>query len=235
MKKLAKFLLGRDRGEAALEPKLLLFDFDGTIADTFEAGFDILNTLAPEFGFRALKKTDLETARDMRLSELIKFLKIRPTKIAKIARRAAEELSARIHEIGPLPEMIPIIKELQQRGYRLGILTSNSPENVGIFLKNHDFQVFDFIRSSSKLMGKAREIKAIRKILRLQRSEILLIGDECRDIEAAHRAGVAIVALAGGYNSQRALAATKPQFLLEQPSDLLKLLPESGVVRPLLE
>lgn len=230
VKILSKYLLGREEEDPTLRPKLLIFDFDGTIADTFGVGFDILNTLAPEFGFRALKEDEIETARDMRLTQLLKFLGIRATKMHKIARRAAEELSARIRDVQPLPGVIPVLRELHERGFQLGILTSNSPENVGIFLKVHDFHVFDFVRSSSKLMGKAREIKAIRKILRVKRSEILLVGDECRDIEAAHKAGVAIAAIAGGYNSRRALESLKPQFLLDHPEDLLGLLPRPGEV-----
>ena len=230
VKKLAKYLFSRGEEEAPLQPKLLIFDFDGTVADTFNVGFEILNAVAPEFGFRSLKEDEIETARDMRLTNLIKFLGIRPTKMHKIARRAAEELSVRMHKVQPMAGVMPVIRELQARGFRLGILTSNSPENVGLFLKNHDFHVFDFVRSSSKLTGKAREIKNIRKILRVPRHEILLVGDECRDVEAAHKAGVAIAAVAGGYNSRRALESTKPHFLLERPEDLLTLLPAPGVL-----
>ncbi len=230
MKRLANYLLGREKDEekTVLKPRLLIFDFDGTIADTFNVGFEILNTLAPEFGFRVLKEADLEKVRDMRMRQVLKFLEIRPTKMSKIARRGAEELSARIHGIQPLSGVIPVVNELRARGFQLGILTSNSPENVGIFLKNHDFNVFDFVRSSSKLMGKSREIKSIRKILRVPRSEILLVGDETRDIEAAHKAGVAIAAIAGGYNSKRALESVSPHFLLDRPEELLTLLRQPG-------
>ena len=231
MKRLANYLLGRESKDAekvVLKPRLLIFDFDGTIADTFDVGFEILNKLAAEFGFRSIKLEDIEKLRDMRTRQVLKFLEIRPTKMSKIARRGAEELSARIEGIQPLPGVITVIQELRARGFQIGILTSNSPENVGIFLRNHDFNVFDFVRSSSKLMGKSREIKSIRKILRVPHSEILLIGDETRDVEAAHKAGVAIAAVAGGYNSKRALAAMKPQFLLDRPEELLTLLQKPG-------
>lgn len=231
VKKLAKYLFSRGEEELPLQPKLLIFDFDGTVADTLRLGFEILNTLAPEFDYRTLREDEIQTARDMRITQLIKFLGIRPTKMHKIARRAAEEMSARMRDIQPMPGMIPVIRELQARGFQLGILTSNSPENVGIFLKNHDFHVFDFVRSSSKLMGKSREIKNIRKILRVPRHEILLVGDECRDVEAAHKAGVSIAAVVGGFNSRSALASTKPHFLLDHPEDLLALLPAPGEVR----
>ena len=81
MRRLARYVLRR-RSPAPKptgRPKLLIFDFDGTIADTFDAALEILNKLAVEFGFRSLEPKDLERARDMRTRQLMKFLGI-PTR-----------------------------------------------------------------------------------------------------------------------------------------------------------
>lgn len=233
MKRLAKYLLSRHKKarsskKDALTPKLLIFDFDGTLADTFRAGFDILNSLSSEFGFRYMTEADIEIVRDMGMRQVMKYLRIRTTRLTRIARRGKVELSKRIGSVQPLPGVVEVVRELHARGYRLGILTSNSQENVQIFLDNHDLNVFEFIRSSSKLMGKAREVKSIRKKLDISRSDILLIGDEMRDIEAAHQDEVAIAAIVGGYNSRAALHKIKPQFLLDRPEDLLTLLKKPG-------
>ena len=54
VKRFARFVLrgGRRRAGAAgrltSRPRLLLFDFDGTVADTFQCGLEILNSMAPE-------------------------------------------------------------------------------------------------------------------------------------------------------------------------------------------
>ena len=72
----------------------MIFDFDGTIADTFDAGVMILNKLAGEFGFRPLHPKDLEKARDMRTQQLMRFLGIPARKMSRIARRGSEELHA---------------------------------------------------------------------------------------------------------------------------------------------
>lgn len=233
MKRLAKYMLARQRKARAskapaLAPRLLIFDFDGTLADTFRAGFEILNKLSSEFDFRLLSEEDIEIVRDMGMRQVLKYLGIRPTKMAKIARRGSEELSLRIQGVQPLQGVLSVVRELHARGFQIGILTSNSQENVQIFLNNHDLNIFDFVRSSSKLMGKAREIKAIRKKLGVPKNEILLIGDEMRDIEAAHKDGVAIAAVVGGYNSRQALEKVKPQYLLDRPEDLLTLLRQPG-------
>lgn len=230
MKRLARFVLrgGRRRAGAAglvlKRPGVLVFDFDGTIADTFANGFEILNLLSSEFRFRALKQEDLEKARDMRTRELMKFLGIPTTKMRKIARRGTEELTKRIHGIQPLPGMVEILRSAKNEGYRLGIITSNSHENVTTFLKNHDLEIFEFIRSSSKLMGKSHEIALALRELGLAPRDMLFIGDETRDVEAAHEIGVHVAAVTWGYNSRLALENLKPDYLLDSPEELQSLL-----------
>ncbi|MFZ4599091.1 MAG: HAD-IA family hydrolase [Terrimicrobiaceae bacterium] len=230
MKRLARFVLRgghREVGAAGpLEsrPKLIIFDFDGTIADTFENGLEILNLLAEEFGYRPLLRADLGKARDMRTRELMKFLHIPATKMGRISKRGTEELAKRIDRVQPLEGVPAALREIRAAGFPLGIVTSNSCANVAAFLKNHDLDIFEFVRSSSKLMGKGREIRAVLKARKLLPSEVLLIGDETRDIEAAQETGAHIAAVTWGYNSRRALEGLAPDHLLASPAEILSLL-----------
>ncbi len=205
-------------------PKLLIFDFDGTIGDTFTAGLEILNLLSTEFGFRPLREEDVQRARDMRTRELMKFLGIKTSRLAKISARGTIELKKRMGAVCPLEGMPGTLRDLHNRGFALGIVTSNTEENVRVFLKNHDLELFDFVRCSSKLFGKAREIRGARKLARAKKHEVLFIGDETRDIEACQKAGVRIAAVTWGYNSPAALRALKPDFLLNSPGELTALL-----------
>lgn len=229
MKRFARFVLrgGHRRAGAAgclcARPKLLLFDFDGTIADTFRSGLEILNLMAAEFGYRPLSDEDLPRARDMRTGELMKFLGIPATRMSRISRRGKEELNKRMDGIMPLPGMLELIRHLRAEGFRLAILTSNSQENVTAFLKKFDIEVFELVETASKLAGKGRVIRRILKSLRLDPKDVLLIGDEVRDIEAAQETGVHMVAVTWGYNSRRALVSCAPDYLVEDPEALLAL------------
>jgi phosphoglycolate phosphatase len=224
--RLARYVFGRRkrRAEPPGRPKLLVFDFDGTIADTLGAAIAILNTLAGEFGFHLLRPEDLERARDMRTRQLMKFLNIPTRKMSRIARRGSEELHARIHAIQPLPGMPEALRELQAQGYSLGIITSNTEVNVQIFLENHRLGLFDFIRCSSKLLGKARMIRSVMRRRRVRAADILFVGDETRDIEAAKKAGIRMAAVTWGYNSRRSLEAMKPDLVFESPAELVHYL-----------
>ena len=226
MRRLARYVLRRRRAPAEPpgRPKLLIFDFDGTIADTFDAGVMILNKLAGEFGFRPLHPKDMEKVRDMRTRQLMKFLDIPTRKMSRIARRGSEELYACIHSIQPLPGMPEALRELQTLGFALGIITSNTELNVQIFLRSHELELFDFVRCSSKLLGKARMIRSVIRRQHVRAADILFVGDETRDIEAAKKAGIRIAAVTWGYNSRRSLEAMKPDFVFESPKELVALL-----------
>lgn len=225
MKRLVRYVLRRRKPAAPPgRPRLLLFDFDGTIADTFAAAFEILNQLAAEFGFRPLDAADLEKARDMRTREVMKFLKIPMSKLSRIAQRGSEEIRDRMPGIEPLPGLPALLRELHAAGFELGIVTSNSEPNVRLFLQKHDLEIFSFIRSSSKLLGKARELRQVMKSRKTPAAEILFIGDETRDIEAAQKAGIPMAAVTWGYNSRRSIEGMKPDHVFNQPADLLKFL-----------
>jgi phosphoglycolate phosphatase len=224
----------RHRAQPAGPPKLVIFDFDGTIADTFDAGVMILNQLAGEFGFRPLHPKDLEKARDMRTHQLVRFLGVPARKMSRIAKRGSEELHSCIQSIQPLRGMPEALRELRRLGYSLGIITSNTELNVNIFLRNHGLELFDFIRCSSKLLGKARMIRSVIRRQHVHAVEILFVGDETRDIEACQRVGIRIAAVTWGYNSRRSLVAMKPDFIFDDPQELVSLLapqaaPEQGV------
>lgn len=205
-------------------PKLLIFDFDGTIADTFQNGLAILNEMAAEFGYRPLlSDSDVQAARDMTTRQLMQYLGIATTLLPVISLRGVKLLHSRIDQIYPISGIPELLYRLRNKEVPMGILTSNSEDNVRAFLRRHDLEVFSFIRSSSRLFGKSREIKAILRDQKLEAEEVVFIGDETRDVEAAHRIKVPIVAVGWGFNSRKVLAAQNPQATIEHPARLLEL------------
>ena len=191
---------------------------------TFQQGFEILNLLAGEFGFRPLPREELEFARDLSTSGLMKHLGISRMKLHKISKRGTEEIAKRIDSVQIFDGVPEMVRHLHAAGFRLGILTSNSEANVRAFLKNHNLKFFDFIESSSKLLGKGSVLRRLMKERGLKPKEVLLIGDELRDIEAAQETGVHMAAVTWGYNSRSALEAAEPDYLFETPAQVVEFL-----------
>ena len=102
-------------------------------------------------------------------------------------------------------------------------MTSNTKEGVQAFLANHQLQYFEFIFAPDSLFGKAKVIRKILSHEALSPQEVIMIGDELRDVEAANKAGVESIAVTWGFNTQQVLERGEPNHLIMNPSQLLEL------------
>ncbi len=210
-----------------LPPKLVaVFDFDGTLADTRDTVGQIINEIAEEYGYEKLDPDlILEYTSKRALDFIREDLKLPWLKIPTFANRLRAELNKRITDLKPISGMVEVAKELKQRNYKLGIVSSNSEDNIRQFLINNNIDFFDFISSGSSLLGKARNIKKALKQAELETSSAVYIGDEIRDVEAAAKAGVDVVVVSWGYNSKNSLEKSSSDIIIDSPSELLDLLP----------
>lgn len=204
--------------------KVIIFDFDGTIADSFETVLKISNQLALEFGYPTAEPEAIEQLKNMSSREIVRRSKISPWRMPFLLRRLRQELNQEMGQLDLIPGMKAALLGLQQRGDRLGIVTSNSQENVNEFLANQELEaVFDFVCSGWTLFGKGRVIQRVLRQHQLNSADVWYVGDETRDIEAARKIGIKIIAVTWGFNSPQALAAEHPDFLIQHPSQLLQV------------
>lgn len=207
-----------------LAVKVIIFDFDGTIADSFATVWQISNNLAAEFGYPVTQADDIDQLKNLSSKEIIKQSKLSPLKIPFLVRRLRTEMSREIPHLQTFPGMEVVLRSLKQRGDRLGIVTSNSRENVAAFLTAQNLlDVFDFVESGLALFGKDKVIRRVVKRQRLNLEDLIYVGDETRDIEAARKIGIQIISVAWGFNSSQALAAENPDFLIRHPEELLQV------------
>jgi HAD superfamily hydrolase (TIGR01549 family) len=200
--------------------KAIVFDFDGTIADTLAESRKIFNELAPDYGIRQVQEDEIEALRHLSLKEIVEHLKIPKRRVPVIIARGTSLMRKNMDRLQLISGMREALTEMRELTDNFGILTSNSTSNVDLFLKNHGLrEMFDFISSTSKLTGKARHIRAIRKTFSLKNDEILYIGDELRDVKAAQKAKIPHVAVSWGFNSRESLANSKPTYLIDHPSE----------------
>jgi phosphoglycolate phosphatase len=205
--------------------RTLVFDFDGTIADTLGESRRIFNQIAPDYGIRQIEENELDHLRHLSLKQLLDHLDIPKRRVPAIISRGTGLMRGNITRLQMIAGMTEVIIELRKHVHSFGILTSNATANVDLFLRTHGLrEQFDFISSTSKLTGKAKHLKAIRKTFSLRPEELLYIGDEIRDIKASQKAGIPVAAVTWGFNSRESLAAEAPDYLFEQPTDFLRLL-----------
>lgn len=203
----------------------IIFDFDGTIADTLQSARVVLNDLSDEFGFAPIAANEVEALRSHTVDSLIKHLGIKRRHVPVILAKGVRALRSRISDIPPCPGMIETLSSMSTQAEHFGILTSNSQENVQLFLEAHGVaDLFTFISSTSKLKGKARYLKSIARTFSLAPEDMLYIGDEVRDVVAANKAGVPNIAVTWGFNSREALESSSPTHIVNNPGELLAII-----------
>ena len=204
--------------------KVIIFDFDGTLADTIDILLSITNRLSAEFGFKSATKEELAQLSNLNSWQILQYSGISIFKFPLLIRRLKAELHSEVPNIQLFPGIKEVLLELKQRGFQLGIITSNSRENVWTSLEKNGLQdTFTFIYSGSTF-GKHKVINKWLRRENINPEEVVYVGDEIRDIDAAKKTGIKVIAVGWGFNSQEALAAQNPNFLIKSPQELIEII-----------
>ncbi len=198
---------------------MIIFDFDGTLADTISLGLTLFNSYSEKFNYNKISR---EENADLSAVELLKLSGIKFWKLPYIVwffRNRLHEHSSDIKMISGIKEML---SRLKQDGQELGILTSNSENTVRDFLQRNQIeQYFTFFRTKVPVFGKKQ---ALRKAKRQLKSDFVYVGDELRDIEACRKTGTQIVSVAWGFNSAASLEKANPGLVAKSTDQAYTLI-----------
>lgn len=203
--------------------KLLLWDFDGTLANTLSIALGIYNRLADEKNFRPI--TDPDSVRNMNMREFLKSHHVPAYRIPLAFNAFLKELRRLAPDVSLNEGVGSALQQISELGVSQGVVSSNRTETIQACLECNDVaSYFEFISGTSRIFGKERRLnKAVRQF-GCELSEVLYVGDEIRDIEASRAAGMDIVSVGWGLNSMDVLADHKPTYLIDHPDQLLQIL-----------
>lgn len=200
--------------------KLIIFDFDGTIADTYP----VFLTFASREGF-VFDPGEAGALRDLSMREMVARLGIPAWKLPSFVRKFRRYFRRADGEIPLIDGMVDVIRRLHDEGHLLVILSTNDAANIRRILDRERLTGhFDIIRSERDIFGKARAIRRLVRKIGFAPTASWYVGDEIRDIEAARDAGVQSLAVTWGFNSETALRAAKPNRLAASPRELASML-----------
>lgn len=162
--------------------------------------------------------------RKMTCNEILKVLGVSPFRLPFLLRKARKNIRNQILKLAPVDGLSDILREIKQHGATLGILTSNSIENVLPYLKKHGINIFDFVYTGNNVFNKHKHIKKILRKAGLNSKNVVYVGDEIRDLEAAQKSSVQSVAVLWGYNHSDLLQEASPTWICESSQQLLSCL-----------
>ncbi len=198
----------------------VIFDFDGTLANTIDLVGRLYNDNARAFGALPVDLKELPELRKMGYKKAMKAKKIRWTNLPKIILFISREMKKHMAEVDPYPGVVPMLKRLVADGYPIGVLTSNNAGLVYDFLKAHDFPDFNFVVAEKTIFGKDKALRKIMKRHNLRTDEIVYVGDEPRDVLASKKAGIETIAVTWGVGGVDGLSPSKPRMMVDTAEQL---------------
>jgi len=202
----------------------LIFDFDGTIADTLAFTINSASEISRKLKLLNDEKVNMEKFRSMDSTEFFKELDIPKSKLLWFMFKYQKKLIHEIDNVNSFEDLDKILVTLKDNGAKLGIVTSNSKRNVEKFLNKNHLDCFDFIYSSLNYFHKDKMLEKAIKKFKMSRENVIYIGDEVRDIKAAKSAGIKVASVTWGYNFESVLSKYYPDFIIYKPKDLLNLI-----------
>ncbi len=203
--------------------KTVIFDFDGTIADSLGLVVEIYRQLTNDT--RKLTPAEYEALRRLPAQKVARSIGVSLWRIPFLVRKGRKIMHSRLNEVKVFEGLPEALEKLKEQGYTLRIVTSNSEENVQKFLDDHQLsEYFSDIVGDVGLFNKAKVLRKIIKGDALDASQSYYVGDEARDIVASKKAGLRIISVAWGYNHEDLLRDLQPYAIARTPHELVNII-----------
>ncbi len=206
--------------------KLIIFDFDGTLADSKDFHQQgLINSLKKE-GL-TIKKSFINKKLGMKTTDILKGMHItNGRKIRRIFQDIDDEKTKNIRKVKLIGKTKETIRSLS-RNHKLIILSNAETEFVKEVCKREKiFRYFTEIIGEQKFSTKATEIKKLLKRGNYKKNQVIFIGDRYTDVENGEKAGIITVAVSNKYSwsSKKDLLNQSPDFLILKIEDVIRII-----------
>lgn len=197
--------------------KRVIFDFDGSIADSLPVVIEIAEEM---LGLQFSKK-EIENFRNMTAKQLLKVAKIPIYKVPGLLVKGRTILRKRTGEIEMFKGLDKVISSLSKE-HKLYVVSSNGLGIINAFLREQKIEkYFESVYGNVGIFSKAQSLKKVMKKEGFVAQDAVYVGDEVRDIEASKKVGMPIISVTWGYNGEDIIKKYQPDFIAKKPSDIL--------------
>jgi phosphoglycolate phosphatase len=202
----------------------IIFDFDGTLVDSKEVAISAYNELANKNGFKQIVQEEIDHLKKLSMLERCKALGIPVYKIPFLAPEFYKLYKKSIQDIRLYDGIKEALLDLQQKGYHIGIVSSNDKEIIQEVLKKNELNFIQDIHCSSNLFGKDKIIKAYLKKNKINCANAIYVGDEGRDIVACKQNQLKVVWVSWGYDILESISKKSPDHIVNKPKEILPII-----------
>lgn len=203
------------------DPQVVLFDFDGVVADSFEAYFTTFASICTEMGYTRINSREafLKLSEGNPIRQLL-WAGFPMFRLKRLFMQFAPRIIEAHQRIRPFAGVPEIVTEIAER-YPAYVITSNTAPVVSAFLEKHG------VRGIRKVLGSEITPSKVKKIRRVMRdhpkSVTYLVSDTKGDMIEARRAHAVPVAVTWGWHSVAKLHEGRPAHIVDSPAGLRAL------------
>jgi len=208
---------------------LIIFDFDGVLADTLEDMLNFAQAVCTELGFdRIPTPADLDALETMSFVEYGKQLGVPPPLANEFASRCLQRFIEKPYPPKIFAGMVQVVEQLSAR-HVIAIVTGNTTRAVENFLhENNIHQFVSAVFAVDQPGSKVEKIQKAKNQLAPDNDVVYYVGDAVSDIHAAKQASVKSVAVGWGHQGLGKLLNAQPDHIVHTPREIIELF-EKGV------
>ncbi len=196
--------------------KAVLFDFDGTIADSLALTHQILETNLK----KELPKSEIKKFQKKSASDILKDLELSFFNGFYLLWKIKREINKKADQISLFPKVKNLLKILKKEGFLLGVLSNNKKKTIVDVLEKNNITQFDYISGNIFSFDKKRKLKKFLKKYKLKPEEVVYIGDQITDIVDAKKVNLNTIAVDWGFDAKELLIRENPDFLATSVEDI---------------
>jgi phosphoglycolate phosphatase len=203
--------------------RLALFDFDGTLADSFPWFLQRFNHLADRHRFGRIEEHEVDALRGYSARQMMTHLRMPAWRLPFVVRDMRRLMAQDIHTVRPFAGVPEMLRELADAGVVLALVTSNSSDNVRLVLGAEVATLFAHVECGASMFGKRARFRRVLRRSGIPAARAIAIGDEIRDAEASRKAGIDFGAVGWGYTTPAGLSAQSPAAFFETVDDIVRV------------
>ena len=209
--------------------QIVLFDFDGVLADTLDDMLRFAEAVCSKLGFsRTPTLEDLDALDRMEFAEFGRRLELPEDKIQDFVRDSFQMFSQRETPPRLFEGMGDVVIQLSVAS-KIGIVSGNTSSVIRRFLDYYGLTRYVNIVLGADTPGSRPEKirQAVKGLGQRMGEKAFMVGDAVSDIRAARAASVVSIAVGWGHQSGEKLMQAKPDYFVRSPVELLAILTDT--------
>jgi phosphoglycolate phosphatase len=199
---------------------LIIFDYDGTLTNTFEFNYRVIKKYLKTQNIKFNKK-DFIWIGSKNPFERFKQFGLTTKQINDLIFDLEKESIAKDSSTLRYAGIKNLIKKISKE-HKVMVISSNTGKVIKHFLKNNKMTKYiTEIQGAEKEKSKVIKLK---KIIKKYKQDAIYIADSAGDVIEARQAKVKSVAVSWGFTPLKILKLVKPNYLVNKPEQILKII-----------